>query len=230
MHKLIPAVFSWSGGKDSMLALHRIVKEKKYDIRYLLTTVSAEFGRVAMHGVREELLEQQAESLNIPLIKLRMPEMPTMDAYEFLMNDALLRFKAEGISHIVFGDIFLEDLKRYRESQVASVGISAVFPLWGAQSEALIAEFINLGYKTIIACTQDGLQDFCGQIIDSSFVTALPSTIDCCGENGEFHTFVFDGPLFNRQVEFELGERVFKTFPSVDDSDIPVGYWYVDLI
>ncbi|RYG05835.1 MAG: diphthine--ammonia ligase, partial [Chitinophagaceae bacterium] len=208
MPDLIPAVFSWSGGKDSMLALHYILAEQKYAVRYLVTTVNKEFGRVAMHGVREELLIKQAESLNIPLVKLIMPEMPTMAVYEAMMDEALASFKSQGIDHIIFGDIFLEDLKRFRELQIQRAGMLAVFPLWAKQSDALIAEFVNLQYKTMVVCAQNGLQDFCGKVIDENFVNDLPQGIDPCGENGEFHTFVFDGPRFEQPIAFELGELV----------------------
>ncbi|WP_113652676.1 Dph6-related ATP pyrophosphatase [Pedobacter namyangjuensis] len=230
MHSLIPVVVSWSGGKDSMLALHRILQENKYDVRYLLTTVNKKFGRVSMHGVRTSLLSEQADSLDIPLKTLEMPELPTIGAYEATLNNALMQFKLEGISHIVFGDIFLEDLKQYRETQVAQLGMSAVFPLWGSQSEALIAEFIDLGYETIVVCSQDGLQEFCGRVIDRSFVSSLPDRIDPCGENGEFHTYVFNGPMLKSKINFEIGERVFKTFPNPNQSKKDIGYWYIDLI
>ncbi|RYF23903.1 MAG: diphthine--ammonia ligase [Flavobacteriales bacterium] len=230
MPNLIPAVFSWSGGKDSMLALHYILQEQKYEVRYLMTTVNQEFGRVAMHGVREELLIKQAESLNIPLVKLAMPEMPTMEAYEVMMDEALLRFKNEGIDHIIFGDIFLEDLKRFRELQVQRAGMLAVFPLWAKQSDALIAEFVNKGYRTMVVCAQNGLQDFCGRVIDDNFISDLPEGIDPCGENGEFHTFVFDGPKFERPIAFEIGDLVYKSFPKPNKSDEETGYWYIDLL
>lgn len=229
MPDLIPTVFSWSGGKDSMLALHYVLQEQKYEVRYLMTTVNQEYGRVAMHGVREELLVKQAQSLKIPLVKLKMPEMPTMEAYEAMMDEALARFKNEGIDHIIFGDIFLEDLKRFRELQVAKAGMLAIFPLWAKQSDALIAEFVSLRYRTIIVCTQNGLQSFCGRVIDEGFVNDLPEGVDPCGENGEFHTFVFDGPKFERPVMFDIGKLVYRAFPKPNKSAEETGYWYVDL-
>jgi len=230
MHKQIPAVFNWSGGKDSTLALHHVLQQKLIDVRCLLTTVNSSFNRISMHGVREALLVEQANSLKLPLFQVQLPEMPDMEIYEKTMFEALSTLKAEGITHSIFGDIFLEDLKVYRENQLAKIGMEAVFPLWKRDSLALVKEFIDLGYKTIIVCTQDGLQDFCGRVIDHSFLNDLPKHIDPCGENGEFHTFVFDGPIFNQPINFEVGELVYKTFPSPNENDKPSGYWYIDLI
>lgn len=225
----IPAVFNWSGGKDSTLALHHILKENKFDIRYLLTTVNNSFNRVSIHGVRKELLIKQASSLNLQLYQVNLPETTDMAGYEKVMEKSLMNLKNEGITHSIFGDIFLEDLKAYRENQLAKIGMEAVFPLWKQDSLALVKEFIELGYQTIVVCAQDGLQDFCGRIIDQSFLDDLPADIDPCGENGEFHTFVFDGPIFNEPIMFVLGEKVFKTFPKPNGNYISNGYWYIDL-
>jgi diphthamide synthase (EF-2-diphthine--ammonia ligase) len=165
MSKLIPAVMNWSGGKDSALALHYILQQKDFDIRYLLTTVNESFNRIAMHGVREELLIDQVNQLRLPLLKVKLPEMPDMSTYERIMNDHLAALKLEDISHSIYGDIFLEDLRLYRENQLAKHQMKAIFPLWQKESTALIHEFIDLGYKTIVVCAQDGLQDFCGRIL-----------------------------------------------------------------
>ena len=230
MAELIPAVFHWSGGKDSTLALHHILQQQEFDLRYLLTTVNDGFDRVAMHGVRATLLLEQVNALNIPLIEVRLPEMPDMENYEAAINSVLKKLIAEGINHSVFGDIFLADLKAYREEQLTKIGMKAIFPLWQRNSLEVVKEFIHLGYQTIVVCAKDGLQGFCGRVIDHSFLADLPAAIDPCGENGEFHTFVFDGPIFNKRIDFELGEKVFKTFPNPDQSEIPSGYWYIDLI
>ncbi len=230
MAELIPAVFHWSGGKDSMLALHYVLQQQQFDVRYLLTTVNDGFDRVAMHGVRATLLLEQVNALNIPLIEVRLPEMPDMANYEAAINSVLKKLIAEGINHSIFGDIFLADLKAYREEQLAKIGMKAVFPLWQRNSLEVVKEFIHLGYQTIVVCTKDGLQDFCGRIIDDSFLADLPTDVDPCDENGEFHTFVFDGPIFNKPINFKLGEKVFKTFPNPNQSKIPSGYWYIDLI
>lgn len=229
MSELIPAVMNWSGGKDSSLALFHILQQKEFDVRCLLTTVNDSFNRIAMHGVREELLLQQVQQLDLPLLQVRLPEMPDMVTYEQIMGIALAKLKAENISHSIFGDIFLEDLKVYRENQLAKCGMKAVFPLWKRNSLDLVNEFIDLGFRTIVVCAQDGLQDFCGKVIDHEFLKALPKAIDPCGENGEFHTFVFDGPIFKNPINFVLGELVYKTFPNPSGTNEPKGFWYVDL-
>lgn len=230
MAELIPAVFNWSGGKDSTLALHYILQQQEFEVRCLLTTVNDAFDRVAMHGVRAILLSEQINALNIPLVQVRLPEMPDMESYEMAINAQLLDLKLAGITHSIFGDIFLEDLKTYREEQLDKIGMKGVFPLWKRNSLELVKEFIQLGYQTIVVCAKDGLQDFCGRVIDDSFLADLPADVDPCGENGEFHTFVFDGPIFNKRIDFELGEKVFKTFPNPDQSEMPSGYWYIDLM
>lgn len=230
MTKLIPAVFNWSGGKDSTLALHHILAQKVYEVQCLLTTINDSFNRVAMHGVREALLLEQVKCLGLPLVQVRLPEMPDMESYEQAITQTLTTLIAQGINYSIFGDIFLEDLKVYRENQLAKLGMKAVFPLWKRDSLTLVKEFIDLGYKTIVVCAQEGLEDFCGRVIDHEFLKDLPSHIDPCGENGEFHTFAFDGPIFNRPINFELGELVFKTFPNPNQTDVPKGYWYKDLI
>ncbi|MBY0542065.1 MAG: diphthine--ammonia ligase [Sphingobacteriaceae bacterium] len=226
----IPAVFHWSGGKDSTLALHYILKESKFDVRYLLTTVNNSFDRVSIHGVRKELLIKQANSLRLPLYKVNLPETTDMEGYEKVMEKNLMLLKNEGLSHSIFGDIFLEDLKTYRENQLVKIGMEAIFPLWKQDSLALVKEFIELGYQTIVVCAQDGLEAFCGRIIDQSFLDDLPENIDPCGENGEFHTFVFDGPIFNEPIKFLLGEKIFKTFPSPSNSEETIKYCYIDLL
>lgn len=225
------SLFNWSGGKDSCLALHHILADDSFEVKYLLTTVNEAFNRVSMHGVREELLLKQTESIGIPLYQIRLPESPKMEDYENSMHGHLTRLKKEGITHSVFGDIFLEDLKNYRETKLEEIGLKAVFPLWKQDTKAIIREFISLGYQTVIVCTQEGMEEFCGRVIDENFINDLPPGIDPCGENGEFHTFVFNGPIFKAPVPFTLGEKVYKTFPSpVNTSEKPAGYWYIDLL
>ncbi|MFN0254788.1 Dph6-related ATP pyrophosphatase [Pedobacter ureilyticus] len=226
---MIASIFNWSGGKDSCLALHYILQNPHFDVRYLLTTVNEAYNRVSMHGVRESLLIQQANSLGIPLYQVRLPEMPDMATYEQEMNKHLTLLKNQGITHSIFGDLFLADLKAYRETKLAEIGIMAEFPLWERNTTAVLKEFISLGYQTIVVCAQQGLEDFCGRVIDERFIEDLPEGIDPCGENGEFHTFVFDGPLFKKPLDFILGEKIFKTFPSLSE-ETEQGYWYIDLI
>ncbi|HMI04728.1 MAG TPA: diphthine--ammonia ligase [Pedobacter sp.] len=221
-------LFNWSGGKDSTLALHYALQDPSLRIDYLLTTVNDAFDRVSMHGVRSSLLIRQAESIGIDLYQVRLPEMPGMDTYEQAMQHHLGQLKSKGITHSLFGDIFLEDLKLYRENKLAEIGMTALFPLWKRDTTELLREFISLGYKTVVVCAKKGLEDFCGRVIDERFIDELPEGIDPCGENGEFHTFAFEGPIFKRPIPFELGEKVFKTYETAEIKD--AGYWYIDLL
>lgn len=230
------AIFNWSSGKDSALALYKILKEEKFEVTSLLTSINKEFQRISMHGVHVSLLEKQAESLGFPLIKMELPKEPTMEEYRELMNKMMNDLKSQGITHSIFGDIFLEDLKKYREDQLRSIGMEGVFPLWKINTTDLIREFLNLGFKTIVVCVNETYLDksFAGRIIDEDFIKDLPENVDPCGENGEFHTFTFDGPLFKNPVEFEIGEIVKKNYPkpksdenSEDDEYV---FWFYDLI
>ena len=241
-----PAIFNWSGGKDSALALYEVLQGGQYEVKTLLTTLSAPYQRISMHGVRAALLDRQAASLGLPCRKLFLPEMPSMAAYEQLMATALEELRGQGATAAVFGDIFLEDLRRYREEQLAKVALEAVFPLWGRPTAALIREFLGLGFKTITTCVNDKYldQSFVGRVMDEAFLRDLPAHVDPCGENGEFHTFVFDGPLFREPVAFERGEIVHRRYapppapddPARDGADRPdpspfdAGFWYCDLL
>ncbi|WP_285056358.1 diphthine--ammonia ligase [Pedobacter ginsengisoli] len=221
-------LFNWSGGKDSTLALHYVLQDPSVYVKYLLTTLNDAFDRVSMHGVRSSLLIRQAESIGIDLYQVRLPEMPGMGEYEQAMQHHLSQLKSKGITHSIFGDIFLEDLKLYRENKLAEIGMTARFPLWKRDTTEVLREFISLGYKTVVVCAKDGLQDFCGRVIDESFINDLPKGVDPCGENGEFHTFAFDGPIFRSPIRFELGEKVFKTYETAAMKN--AGYWYIDLL
>lgn len=208
------AFMNWSGGKDSTLALYHILKDKNYSVEKLLTNVNNQHRRISMHGVREELLEKQSAAIRIPLQKLVLPDQPSMADYEAYMMKTMNQLQQEKFTHSVFGDIFLEDLKIYREAQLAKVGMAGVFPLWKKDTTALIHEFIDLGFKTIVVCINEKYLDksFCGRIIDESFIADLPENVDVCGENGEFHTYVFDGPLFNNPVAFTKGEIIYRKY------------------
>lgn len=230
--------FNWSGGKDSALALYYAQKSGLYSIEKLLTNINGKHRRVSMHGVRENLLQQQAESIGLPLQKIFLPEEPSMHEYEQQMKENLLLLKEEHFTHAVFGDIFLEDLKNYREQQLASIGLNAVFPIWKRDSVELIHEFLDLGFKTILVCIKADLlpKEFAGRVIDRQFLRDLPKNVDACGENGEFHTFVFDGPIFSKPVNFEKGEIVYKEYASPKTSNnfqtskSSVGFYFQDLI
>ena len=234
-------IFNWSGGKDSALALYHCLKNPELDIRYLVTTINDRVNRISMHGVREELLITQTESIGIPLYQIRLPEMPGMKEYDDTMVKHLQKFKDEGITHAIFGDIFLEDLRKYREERLAEVGLTAIFPLWKRDTFELITEFLNYGFRTTIVCTQQHLEELAGKEITSTLISKFPADIDVCGENGEFHTFVFDGPIFNYPVKFDIGEKVFKEFKAPANADescisgktVPEeksGFWYIDLV
>ena len=240
MNKL-SCIFNWSGGKDSSLALYHCLQNPDLDIKYLVTTINDSVNRISMHGVRYALLAEQAKQIGISLYEVRLPEMPTMSAYDSTMSFHLEKLKAEGITHSIFGDIFLEDLKKYREDRLADVGLTAIFPLWKRDTKELINEFLNLGFKTVIACTQEKLGDFLGEVIDEELISKLPADVDVCGENGEFHTFAFAGPIFKNPIKYSLGEKLFKSYQSPKNADDNcfqkedeqpknLGFWYIDLV
>jgi len=211
---MMKSFFNWSGGKDSALALYQARRDKKYSIERLLTNINGAHRRISMHGVREELLELQAEAIGLPLQKIILPEEPSMQEYENTMKNTVEELQRQSFTHAFFGDIFLEDLKVYREQQLSKAYIKCVFPLWKINTVILIKEFLSLGFKTIVVCINEKFLDksFCGRIIDEDFLKDLPENVDACGENGEFHTFVFDGPLFIHPVNFTKGEIVYRKY------------------
>jgi len=206
-------VMSWSGGKDSAFALFQLLNEGKYNIKYLLTNIYKPNKRVSMHGVPESLIEKQAESLGIPLIKLYIEE-KTHDEYDIKMREVLNSFKQEGINKVAFGDIFLEDLKIYREEKLAEVKMTALFPLWMENTYELAFKFINKGFKTHI-CSIDTSKipkELIGFDYSESFIKKLPLDVDPCGENGEFHSFCYDGPIYKKPILFVKNGIVTKTY------------------
>ncbi len=237
------AVFNWSGGKDSALALYKVLQAGDLQVTCLLTTVNETFNRISMHGVRTELLERQAESIGIPLLKVMLPEMPDMQTYERIMEQQLRRLKADGIEAAVFGDIFLEDLRKYREENLAAIGVRCRFPIWKISTSQLVLEFIELGFRAITVCVDEKHLDrsFVGRELDESFLQDLPPDVDPCGENGEFHSFVYDGPIFQKPLDFRTGEVVHRKYsrqkqgtgdmPSADSEDpFETGFWFCDLL
>lgn len=230
------AIFNWSSGKDSALALYKILKEDRFEITALLTSINEEFQRISMHGVPVSLLKKQAESLRLSLLKLELPAEPSMEEYRDLMLQTMGQCKDKGVTHSVFGDIFLEDLRKYREDQLQAIGIQAVFPLWKISTTDLIHEFLDLGFKTIVTCVNETYLDksFAGKIIDKDFLRDLPANVDPCGENGEFHTFTFDGPIFKNPIDFEIGETVKKTYAKPtsghEEENAPYVFWFCDLM
>jgi uncharacterized protein (TIGR00290 family) len=205
-----PVLFCWSGGKDSAMALHALVQDPWVRVMALLTTVTEGYERVSMHGVRRELLQQQAQSIGLPLHEVLIPPECVNLIYEARMKAALQKHFENGVCKVAFGDIFLEDLRAYREKNLASIGMTALFPIWKRDSRELIDSFHAHGFRSIAVCVNPKLLDrsFAGRELDRSFFADLPPQVDCCGEYGEFHTFAFDGPIFKDAVRFQVGERV----------------------
>lgn len=228
--------FSWSSGKDAALAFYHLQKEDNYEIEKLITTVNQHFGRVSMHGLRTRLVELQAQAIGLPLSTIKLPEQPTMEVYNEIMEQELQKIMQEGFSCCGFGDIFLEDLKTYREEQLKPFGIKGIFPLWKKDTTDLLKEFIKLSFKAVVVCIKSELLDesFVGREIDESFLNDLPANVDPCGENGEFHTFCYDGPIFNYPIKFRKGDKVFRAYKSPkqdsDEPDSSMGFWFIDLI
>jgi len=206
-------LLSWSGGKDSAMALHELLADPRYEVVGLLTSVAEQYKRISHHGVREELLERQAESIGLPLDKLYLPSSsdgPCSNVdYEKLMRAALLPYCDAGVMLVAHGDIFLEDLRAYRERNLAKLGMRGLFPLWKRDTTQLIGQFIASGFKAHLSCVEAKLgAAFAGRAIDASFVADLPEGIDPCGEYGEFHSFVHDGPIFRTPIDVVVGEVV----------------------
>lgn len=233
--------FNWSTGKDSALALYYLLQDKKYSVEHLLTSVNAHHNRVSMHGLRRELLLQQINALGIPNSTIELSEQPSMQEYEALMRQTVNGLQKKGFEYAGFGDIFLEDLKQYREQQLAPFNIKTIFPLWKKDTTVLLTEFISLGFKAILVCINSALLDtsFAGRIIDENFIKDLPPGIDPCGENGEFHTFCFDGPVFKHPIPFNIGEKTYREYTAPENTTDTsgssakkndMGFWFCDLL
>lgn len=205
-------LFAWSGGKDSVFALYEIRKKPDIEILALLTTVTEEYDRISMHGVRRTLLEEQAESIGLPLEKVLISPHSTNTEYAARMEEVLTCYSAKDVSAVVFGDIFLEDLRQYREGNLAKVGMHGIYPIWGRETSQLTRDFINLGFKAVVTCVDSQAIDgsFAGRAFDEQFLRDLPPTADPCGENGEFHSFVHDGPIFRLPILHTRGEVVLR--------------------
>lgn len=228
------AVMAWSGGKDSSLALHCVLSQGRYEVVALLTTISSEFRRISMHGVREELLEQQAQALGIPLVKMEILER-TNAAYEHELERHFREFKAQGVEAVIFGDIHLADLRAYRETILDRNGLKGVFPLWQESPIALLAEFFAKGFHSVICCidAQKLGKEHVGRLLNADFVQSLPVGVDVCGENGEYHSYCFDGPIFQQPVAYRVGEKQFRPLQLKPAGDMPgstPGFWFCDLL
>jgi uncharacterized protein (TIGR00290 family) len=206
------AILSWSGGKDSALALHEVRKAGQYEIRALLTTITEAYDRSSMHGIRRPLIERQAESLGLPLEEVLLSPVSSNEEYDAKMREVLERYKARSVSTVVFGDIYLEDVRRYREERLASVGMKGLFPLWGRDTTELAQTFGQLGFKAVITCvdTEQLDRSYAGRAFDEEMLASLPEGVDPCGENGEFHSFVYDGPIFKTPISHRTGEVVLR--------------------
>lgn len=215
------ALVSWSGGKDSSLALQASLADPGVHVDALLTTVTARFDRISMHGVRTTLLEAQARALGIPLEIARIPQRCSNDEYERVMRDALGGYAERGGEAVVFGDLFLADVRAYRERLLAPLPLAPTFPLWGLDTASLARRFVADGFRAILVCVDPRQIDpsFCGRAYDDALLHQLPASCDPCGENGEFHTFVHDGPIFTRPVSVQRGEVVERD-----------GFWFCDLL
>lgn len=215
---------SWSGGKDSAVALHEFLRSRRYEVVALMTSVAAEYRRISHHGVREELLDAQAQAIGLPLEKVYLPSSPTggcsNDVYEEIMAETLTAFRDRGIQTVAYGDLFLQDIRHWREASLARIGMRAVFPIWGRDTTGVAHDVIRAGYGAYTTCVeaQPG-REFVGRLYDADFVAQLPAGVDPCGERGEFHTFVFDGPPFRAPVAVEVGEIVTRD-----------GRFYADLL
>src|SRR3984893_2006316 len=203
-----PILFCWSGGKDSAMALHMLQQRPDVRVTALLTTVTETYERISMHGVRRELLVQQAESIGLPLHEVRIPPQCVNPVYEARMEEALRVHYAAGVRTVAFGDIFLQDLRAYREKNLARIGMTALFPIWKRDTRGLIRSFHAAQFRAVAVCIDPKVLDpsFAGRELDAAFFRDLPSSVDSCGENGEFHTFVFDGPIFRQPGPITIGE------------------------
>lgn len=204
------AWLAWSSGKDSAWALHTVRQRGDFDIVALLTTMNRDHQRVAMHAVRENILEAQVAAVGLPLVKVMIPSSCRNEIYEQAMGEAMARARAEGISRVIFGDLFLEDIRAYREKQLANCGMTPVFPLWRRDTPRLAEEMLAGGLSAYLTCIDPRKlrREFAGRRFDADLLAALPSSVDPCGENGEFHTFACAGPMFRRPIPVAVGEIV----------------------
>jgi uncharacterized protein (TIGR00290 family) len=205
-------LLAWSGGKDSALALYELSNYENIHITALLTTVTEGYDRISMHGVRRELLQKQVESLGYALEEITIPQKCTNEIYEQRMQEVLEKYRGKGIGTAAFGDLFLEDIRRYREERMGRIGMKCLFPLWGRNTTELARQFIDLGFRAVVVCVDTEVLDsrFAGREYDRDLISDLPAGIDPCAENGEFHTFVYDGPIFSKPMEVRRGEKILR--------------------
>ncbi len=205
-------LISWSGGKDSALALQELHNSNNTNILALITTITDQYDRVSMHGIRSTLVEQQAKSIGLPLERILISKNASNNEYESKLNEVLIKHSERGINSVVFGDIFLEDVKKYREDLLKKIGMKGIFPIWKRDSQELARQFIDLGFKAVITCIDSEAidQSFSGREYNDQFLSDLPAEVDPCGENGEFHSFVYDGPIFKDPILHSKGDIVLR--------------------
>ena len=229
---------SWSGGKDSAFALFKVMASGEYDIVHLHTVIDKDSHRVGLHGIREALIDQQAAQLGLPLVKLYLTASQDHDAYTSLMKSFYQICADDGIECVMYGDIYLEDLRVFRETLLTESGLAPIFPLWGIDSKMLLSDFIGSGFKTVMCAANASLfsEEQLGCYLDEDFLVNLPATIDPCGERGEFHTFVVSGPIFKGDILLDRGQVVKKTyFYNVTTADGEIekkesAFWFQDLL
>lgn len=225
------AFFNWSGGKDSALALYHALQNEEYEVMRLLTSINKELERISMHGVRKSMLLRQVEAIDLPLTLLELPTDIDMAKYDELMAETLRTIVHQGIEYSIFGDIFLEDLKAYRDSKMADVGLKGFYPLWKRDTTELLHEFLDKGFRTVLVSINGAKlgKEFAGQELTLDLIKEFPKDVDPCGENGEFHTYVFDGPIFDKPISFKKGDLVEKVYPLSKESKESVTYWFQDI-
>ncbi|MDD5069510.1 MAG: adenine nucleotide alpha hydrolase [Candidatus Omnitrophica bacterium] len=205
-------IFSWSSGKDSAYALYQILRSDQYRVRALLTTFNQKYDRVSMHGVRRDLVRRQADSLGIFLEEVFIPDNCSGDKYSEIMSSVLKKYKNQAVDTVAFGDLFLDDVKVYREKQLSRLSMKAVFPLWNRNTSELITDFLKDGFKAVLTCvdTEQLSAEFCGRELNAALIKSFPETADPCGEKGEFHSFIFDGPIFKEPISYFCGEKTLR--------------------
>lgn len=222
---------NWSSGKDCAIALHFMQQSGEYDVQKLFTTVGEAEKRVGMHGLREEVLKRQAAAIGLPLEIAYLPKDDSHKAYNQLMRERMTQLLEDGFEYAAYGDILLEDLRAYREKQLSEIGMQVHFPLWQKNTRELLLEFIEKGFKAIVVAASDSYfnDSDLGREIDRDFLSQLPKEVDPCGENGEFHTFCYDGPIFKHEVAFKFAERVVKSYSNPQGGE-DLQFHFIDII
>jgi uncharacterized protein (TIGR00290 family) len=232
MNNATKVVMNWSSGKDAALAFHLLSQQSMYEVTHLLTTLSEEHNRVFMHGIQERLLDMQAARMGLPLLKVKLPASPDDELYRQAMLQTMSGLKEQGVSIAAYGDIFLEDLKVYREQQLKQVGMTGLFPLWKQDTRELLSRVDEAGIEAIIVCVNEKYlgKEFLGKKINTELLSQLPDNVDPCGEHGEFHTFVYDAPFFSAPIPIITGEVVHRTYRSPDgNGEWDTGFYFLDV-